>query len=406
MLVEIMGSKEEQRRFLGRVKDASWLSLLENIPDVCFFMKDAKGRYMGANRAYSDYMGVASTSELLGKRDDDFHPGDLSQAYVADDLEVMRTGKSIVDLVEPWSNRDGRFGWTVTSKHPVYDIDGDAIGVMGFTRPSENAPVPEAAGLGGAATGGDPGMKLQAEFLEKTNNPQGTHALFEHLPGVLFFIKDRERRFVAANRLLLDRLGLSSEREIVGTCDSDYFPPEVCAGFEKDDRRLLESGGPIIGRMEQSYNERRLLVWYVTTKLPVYDTEGRVIGLMGVNRISDDPDGYAPASATSLSKATELVRQNPDRRVSTEEMAAAAGMSVWQLRRRFRKAFGMTPHDFERTSRIQGACHALAESDDSIAEIALNHGFCDQSAFSVQFRKQMGRTPKEYRNDRESWPGS
>ncbi|MEM7146898.1 MAG: AraC family transcriptional regulator [Verrucomicrobiota bacterium] len=395
-----MEKNRKQEKFLETLKAESWVLLLQEIPGACFFMKDKEGRYMGANRAYLEHMGLEKPGDLIGKRDRDFHPGKLSESYTGDDQEVMRSGRSIIDLVEPWNLRDGRFGWTITSKHPIYNKEGEAVGVVGFTRPREGDDEPEEMADEGEVAGDDSAGALQAAFLREMENPRGTRALFEHLPGVQFFIKDRELRFIAANQLLVERLGLGSEDEIVGTRDEDYFPPEVWAGFEEDDRQVLQTGEPIVGKMEQAYDEGRLLSWYITTKLPVYNRQGEVIGVMGVNRVSDDPEGAVPLAESSLSRAMELVRDNPDRRVSTEEMAKVVGMSVWQLRRRFRKEYGMSPNEFEKTTRIQGACQALAETDESIAEIAFGFGFCDQSAFTVQFRKQMGCTPKEYRKKR------
>lgn len=391
-------ASEHQEIFLRKMKGDAWLALLEHLPGVCFFLKDEEGRYTAANRAYAKYLGVAEPEDLIGKTDFDFHPEEVSQAYVSDDQKVMNSGESVIDFVEPWSTVDGRFGWTVTSKHPVYDDAGNAIGVVGVTQPSESEnelTSEDSFGSHAEVTESSP-ANFQSEFLSQMKNQKGTRALFEDLPGVLFYIKNCERQFIAANRSLLNRLGLSSENEIVGNTDEDYFPPELAAGFENGDRQVIESGEPVFRLVEQYYNEQRLLDWHVATKLPIYDREGEIIGLMGVHRSSDNSTATTPVSG--LAKATEFLRKNSDRRVTTEEMSAAAGMSVWQLRRRFRKAFGMTPHDFERSSRVKASCQALVDSDLSLAEIALSHGFCDQSAFSVQFRKQMGSTPKEYRN--------
>ncbi|MDB4386683.1 AraC family transcriptional regulator [Akkermansiaceae bacterium] len=387
---------DQQESFLQSMKWSTWLTLLENLPGVCFFLKDSDGRYMAANLAYADYLGAPRAEDLIGKTDFDFHPKEVSQAYVTDDQKVMRTGESVIDLVEPWSTVDGRFGWTVTSKHAVHDEAGKVIGVAGVTRPSESDAVTKGS-LDEGLDRGNSRAEFQASFLSQMKNHQGTRSLFENLPGVLFYIKNRKRQFIAANRMLVNRLGLASELEIVGTSDEDYFPTELSTGFEKDDREVLETGTPLMGKVEQYYNERRLLDWFISKKLPIYDRQGQIIGLMGVVRICNEAAAVGSTPLTGISKATELLRQNPDRRVTPEEMAAAAGVSVWQLRRRFREAFGMTPHDFERASRVQASCQALAESDASLAEIALDFGFCDQSAFSVQFRKLMGSSPNEYR---------
>lgn len=244
--------------------------------------------------------------------------------------------------------------------------------------------------------------QFQADFLGQIAPLKSVFGLFEHVPGAYFFVKNRESRFVAGNRLLLDRLGLKDEMDLVGTCDADHFPPEVCAGFVSDDARVFESGESLSGRIELGYNGRRILEWYVTTKIPLYDRKKRVIGLMGFTRAHERSELLPPARLGSdFEDVINLIRQKSNQRVSTEEMARVSGLSVRQLRRRFRDVYGLTPYEFERTSRIMGASEALVETDQSISEIALDFGFCDQSAFSVQFRKHTGYSPAEYRKMRQ-----
>lgn len=241
---------------------------------------------------------------------------------------------------------------------------------------------------------------IQAEFFDLIKEPQKILLqLFEHVSGVGFFMKDRESRLITGNQFLLDRLGLKSEVDLIGTYDCDYFPPEVCGCMLEDDKVLFETGEPIIGQIELSYNERGILDWYSTTKLPVFGHGGEVVGLFGLTYPTTKKGLLRPSSAYGeIEPAIELIQQNPDRRVSSEEMANVAKLSVSQLRRRFRQAFDMTPREFEQSSRILAAGQALIESNATITEIAIDFGFCDQSAFSVQFRKQIGCSPKEYRN--------
>jgi AraC-like DNA-binding protein len=67
------------------------------------------------------------------------------------------------------------------------------------------------------------------------------------------------------------------------------------------------------------------------------------------------------------------------------------------LRRRFQEEFGMGIAEFVIKLRIHAAADALLKSAESLAEIALQNGFCDQSAFTRAFRAQMGMTPRVYR---------
>jgi AraC-like DNA-binding protein len=239
-------------------------------------------------------------------------------------------------------------------------------------------------------------LELQSAFYARMASPQELSKLFKHVSGVHFFVKDAQSRLVAASPAMLERLGLKEEAEIVGTRDTDYFPEEIADQFVRDDQVVLKTGQALINRVEIGYNEQRVLDWFVTTKLPIHDVEGRVIGIAGVTQ-SYEGKRRALVPFSSVSKAVEHIRNNLDRRLDAKELSTAAGMSTRQLTRKFRETFDLTPHEFALKTRIQAAGEMLAGTDDPIIQIALDFGFCDQSAFTVQFRKHMGQTPRDFR---------
>ena len=78
-------------------------------------------------------------------------------------------------------------------------------------------------------------------------------------------------------------------------------------------------------------------------------------------------------------------------------MASMAGMSSTQFNQRFRALFRMSPTEYLLKLRIETSRRLLTRSQGSIAEIALEAGFCDQSHFTKRFRKATGMTPRQYR---------
>ena len=74
-----------------------------------------------------------------------------------------------------------------------------------------------------------------------------------------------------------------------------------------------------------------------------------------------------------------------------------SGLSDSQFRRRFRQQFKLPPQQFVLKVRMQAACHLLSATDESLAEVALLCGFCDQSYFTRQFRAFFDLSPKRYR---------
>ena len=237
---------------------------------------------------------------------------------------------------------------------------------------------------------------VQSHFLKHMGCSQQVRFLFEHLADVYFFVKDRESRMVCASQPILDRLGLKSEAEIVGTTDYEHFPPHVADGFVADDQQVMSSRKPLINRVEVWYNEQRLLDWFVTNKLPVCNDQGDVIGVMGTVR-SFEGNRKSVVPYAQISEAVDFIRENHRGKLTVGDIANELSISPRQLNRRFRNSFGMSAQEFLTKTRLQAAMDMLISTDASILEIALQFGFCDQSAFTHQFSKNIGITPRRFR---------
>ncbi len=237
--------------------------------------------------------------------------------------------------------------------------------------------------------------RLQAEFFARIADPQGVRAIFEHMPGVFFFMKDSQGRHIAANSATFERFGIRSERELIGAMDEKFFPPEVAKAYREDDQRVIRSGKPLINRLEVWYDEQRTLTWFLCTKLPVRDKRGKVIGVMGITR--RDEERMHQHEVREVTAAVHYARAHCHEVATTATLARAVGVSERHLHRKLRAALGLSPYELLLRARIQSAAEALAKTTTPIIEIALEHGFCDQSAFTQQFRKRTGITPKEFR---------
>lgn len=237
---------------------------------------------------------------------------------------------------------------------------------------------------------------FQRDFLVRMGGPQQFQQLFEHLPGVSFFVKDRQSRLVFASQSFCEHLGAKSEAEIVGKTDDDFFPPHAADHFQRDDRHVMTTGQPLIGRVELWYNEQRVLDWFVTNKLPVRDTRGEIIGVMGTVR-SYEGQRRTMLPMSLINSTVDFIREHHHERLTVEDLANQAGLSPRQLHRKFRDVFGLSVQDFLIKTRVQAASDALLHSDLSIAQIAAQFGFCDQSAFTQLFRKHTGLTPLKFR---------
>ncbi len=237
---------------------------------------------------------------------------------------------------------------------------------------------------------------IQQDFYARMGGPQQFQKLFEHLPGVSFFVKDRQSRMICASQPFWEHLGAKSEAEIVGKTDDDFFPPHAADHFQRDDQLVMTTGRPLIGRVELWYNEQRVLDWFVTNKLPVRDTRGEIIGVMGTVR-SYEGQRRTMLPMSLINSTVDYIREHHHERLTVDDLADQAGLSPRQLHRKFRDVFGLSVQEFLIKTRIQAASDALLHSDLSISQIAAKFGFCDQSAFTQLFRKHTGLTPLKFR---------
>lgn len=93
----------------------------------------------------------------------------------------------------------------------------------------------------------------------------------------------------------------------------------------------------------------------------------------------------------------QYIEENMSEQISLAELSELARLSVFHFSRAFKQSFGMPPHRYHTSRRIERAKILLAKPNQSVTEIALDMGFSDTSAFTAAFRKLAGRTPTEYR---------
>lgn len=234
------------------------------------------------------------------------------------------------------------------------------------------------------------------EFGELLGNSLQFIELFEHMADVYFFMKDRESRMVAASQPFIERLGGKTAADLLGKTDYDFFPRHAADHFVADDQQVMRTGVPLIGRVELWYNSQRILDWFVTNKLPVRGKDGEVIGVMGTVR-SYEGRRRLMLPMSDITDTVDYLRTHLFERLSVTDIAKRAGLSERQLHRRFVAVFGVSVQGFIMKSRIQAAGQLLLESALEIGQIAIDCGFCDQSAFTVQFRRHTGLTPKKFR---------
>jgi len=225
----------------------------------------------------------------------------------------------------------------------------------------------------------------------------GIAGLLDQIEGVQCWIKDREGRYRWVNRGFLLNYALERIEQVVGRTDHDLSPAHLADQYRVDDDRVL-GGEPLDGRIELVGRFDRTAVWSLTTKKPIRDVSGTIIGTLGMTRVVDSDVVHAGGEDASLGVVLVHMRRNFAEPLSNATLAQIAGRSVRAFERMFRRQMQATPQQFLRRLRLRLACRELTAGRSSLTAISAAHGFCDQSHFVREFRREFGMTPGDYRS--------
>ncbi len=105
----------------------------------------------------------------------------------------------------------------------------------------------------------------------------------EYTPDSVYF-KDEKSRFMRISRALAERLGLEDAADAIGKTDFDFFGEEHAREAFADEQRLMQTGESLIGVEERENWDDGREAWVSTTKVPLRDRAGHIVGLFGISR--------------------------------------------------------------------------------------------------------------------------
>lgn len=219
--------------------------------------------------------------------------------------------------------------------------------------------------------------------------------LLDYVDDLLLWIKDAEGTYQWVNTAFMLNFSFTSRAEIIGRNDFDILRPVLAHQYRIDDERVL-AGERIRSRVELVGRFDHTSRWCMTSKIPLHDESGQVVGTVGITRPIEKLS-QVRTDDSPLAAAISYVGQNFSETLTNLELAKLCGLSVRAFERQFQSAYGLSPHEYVRNLRVRMSCHALVFSKKSLAEIATDFGFSDQSHFTKEFRRLMKETPRAYR---------
>ena len=254
---DITQNKRSQQAL--RESEAIYHSLVESLP-LNIIRKDLQGRVVFGNKKYCESMG-RTLDEVLGKTDFDFFPADLAKKYTEDDRHVLETGE-LLHEVEEHRTRDGDDIYVEVLKGPVMDADGNAVGIQVMFWDVTDRKRAETA------------LDYERYLL---------HSLLDKLPDSIYF-KDQQSRFIRVSSGLAEKFGLQDPNDALGKTDADFFTDEHAEQALRDEQEVMRTGEPILDKLEKETWSDQEDTWSSTTKLPLLDSSGNIIGTFGISR--------------------------------------------------------------------------------------------------------------------------
>lgn len=266
--------------------------LLDSIPDSIYF-KDEESRFVRISRSVTNLLGLKDSGDALGKSDSDFFSPEHAAQTRADEVNIMQTGQGVIGRLEEQILPGKPTTYWSTTKMPFKDRDGRIIGTFGISRDITTFMRAEQA------------LEQERERLQ---------TLMNHLPDVIF-IKDRTGRFLMANPALVNLYGAESVEHMLGKTDANFIPESLAEHFAEDDRQVMDSGVALVDREESNIDTQGHPLWMLTSKIPLRDNSGQVVGLVGIGRnitrqkVAEHQARRQAMEAGLLHQSTSLARE-------------------------------------------------------------------------------------------------
>ena len=234
--------------------------VVQHMP-IAMFWKDKDSNYLGCDQIFCEDRGLNDPTEVYGLSDYDLFPVEVAANNRNIDKEIMLSGESRINYTEEVENANGTKDYLQKSKIPIKDSSGEVIAILGlYERITEKVKVQEH-------------LKSEQQYLQM---------LMDNIPDTIYF-KNNKSTFIRINQSQAQLLGIDAPSEAIGKSDFDFFDMEHARQAFLDEQDLMRNGIPLINKLEH-INTKDGYKYVMTSKIPLKDSDGRSIGMVGISR--------------------------------------------------------------------------------------------------------------------------
>lgn len=237
--------------------------------------------------------------------------------------------------------------------------------------------------------------KLTSSLEDFLDNLHTLEPLFDTLSSVVFFIKNKQARYLFVNQTLVNRCGFKEKGQMLGKTSEEVFPNPLGTIYTAQDLQVVKKGQKLSEQLELHLYARNQSGWCLTYKEPLYDSKGEVVGVAGISNDLNAPEQSHPAFYRVV-QVEQYIKKHYAEAISLANLTAIAGVSVAQLERYCKRIYQLTPRQMINKVRLEVATELL-KTDKAITEVGLQCGYTDHSAFSRQFKVHTGMSPSQFR---------
>jgi PAS domain S-box-containing protein len=279
--------KESEERFRTLFENST-IGIYRTTPD---------GQILLANPSLIKLLGYSSFEELADRNlaEDGFEPSFERTHF----MEIIKREGEVKGLESAWTRMDGTTVFISESARGINDKEGKIIYYDGIVE--------------------DITLRKQAEEMLRKSE-QMLQMVLDNFPGVVFW-KDRHSNYLGCNQSFATGAGLKSPAEIVGKTDLNLpWASTEAISYRKDDLDVMENGKGRLHIVEMQHQSDGQVIWLDTSKFPLRDSFGQVIGVIGV---SNDISMLKMAEQELINTNKELAFQNAEKEKRAIELIIA-----------------------------------------------------------------------------------